>query len=138
MTSALVWLRMGQGPSSYKNFELHEGEDLCEGLNIYDVTLNFGSCDEILGSSRSHTAFNFENGATDCQLMEKNASLTESNDNVENDLEVLSSDPYYLVLSSCIFIFIFSCNIFNLLIWQLFLPFSIFQFKWFIIWDFYH
>ncbi|KAI8551871.1 hypothetical protein RHMOL_Rhmol06G0221000 [Rhododendron molle] len=80
-----------KGPSSYRNLELHEGEDLCEGLNIDDVTLNFGSCDEMFDSSRSHSAFNFENGATDCQLMEKNASLTESSGHDENAQETSSS-----------------------------------------------
>ncbi|KAL7000182.1 hypothetical protein U1Q18_001330 [Sarracenia purpurea var. burkii] len=81
-----------KGHSSYKNPELHDGEDLCEGLNIDDVSLNFESCDEIFdSSSQCNPAYNFDDGAADCQLLEKNGSVTESNGHVENALEASSS-----------------------------------------------
>ncbi|KAF5948441.1 hypothetical protein HYC85_014398 [Camellia sinensis] len=76
------------GHSSYKNLEINDGEDLCEGLNMDDVELNFESCDEIFDSSRGQSTYNFDEGGTNCQLMEKNASVTESNGHVESAIEV--------------------------------------------------
>ncbi|PSS16033.1 Zinc finger protein like [Actinidia chinensis var. chinensis] len=76
--------------STFKNLEINDGDDLCEGLNMDDVALSFESCDEIFDSSRGYPAYNFEEGATNCQLMEKNASVAEPNSHIENDLEASS------------------------------------------------
>ncbi|CAL5403505.1 unnamed protein product [Camellia sinensis] len=80
-----------KGHSSYKNLEINDGEDLCEGLNMDDVELNFESCDEIFDSSRGQSTYNFDGEGTNCQLMEKNASVTESNGHVESAIEAASS-----------------------------------------------
>ncbi|KAA8524576.1 hypothetical protein F0562_010999 [Nyssa sinensis] len=60
---------ISKGYSNFKNLELHEGDDICEGLSVDDVALNFESSDEIFGPSQ----------------------VTESNGHIENALEASSS-----------------------------------------------
>lgn len=81
---------LSKGYSNSKNLELHYGEGLCEGLNVDDVALNIEGCDEIFDSLQGYSRCSFEEGGTD-QVMEKNASVTESNGHVENALEASSS-----------------------------------------------
>ncbi|XP_059664571.1 zinc finger protein CONSTANS-LIKE 12-like [Cornus florida] len=82
---------LSKGYSNFKNLELHEGDNLCEGLDMDDVAVNFESGDEIFGSSEGHPDIHFDDGGMDCLLMEKNLSVTESNGHIENPLEALSS-----------------------------------------------
>ncbi|KDP38303.1 hypothetical protein JCGZ_05189 [Jatropha curcas] len=67
---------------------IHEGEELCEGLNIDDIFLNFENDDEIFGCSQGQARYQLEK---DCILMEKNLSVTESNGPIKNNIEVSSS-----------------------------------------------
>ena len=69
-----------------------------------DGELNFESCDEIFDSSRGQSTYNFDGEGTNCQLMEKNASVTESNGHVESAIEVSFRSIYLIVcLSNSIF-----------------------------------
>ncbi|OMO99988.1 Zinc finger, B-box [Corchorus olitorius] len=77
--------------SDLKDFKLPDGDDLCEGLNINDVNLNFETADEIFGCPQDQTRYQFENVGTDCLLMEKNLSVTESDGPIESTLETTSS-----------------------------------------------
>lgn len=79
---------MLQGCSDFKDLKLPDGDDLCEGLNIDDVQLNFESGDEIFSCSQGQTRYQFEDVGTNRQLMEKNISVTESDGPIENALEV--------------------------------------------------
>ncbi|PSS14430.1 Zinc finger protein like [Actinidia chinensis var. chinensis] len=79
-----------KGYSIYKNLEFHDDGNLCEGLNVYDA-LNFWRFDEISDAVRGDSRFHFEDGGTDCQLMEKNVSVPESNGHAKNALEASSS-----------------------------------------------
>lgn len=69
---------------SDKILELDDTDDLCEGLDVDEVALNFEDCDNIFRSPRCESTFNFEDGSMDCLLMEKNVSVTESNGQVDN------------------------------------------------------
>uniref|UniRef100_A0A5B7AWP9 Zinc finger protein CONSTANS-LIKE 12 n=1 Tax=Davidia involucrata TaxID=16924 RepID=A0A5B7AWP9_DAVIN len=82
---------MSKGYSNFKNLQLHEGDNICEGLSVDDVALNFESSDEIFGSSQGQPQYQLEDGGIDCLLMEKNLSVTESNGHIENALEASSS-----------------------------------------------
>lgn len=67
--------------------DLVDADDLCEGLNIDDVSLKNG---EIFGCPPGSTRYQFEDGGMECLSMEKNLSVTESNGPIESALEVLS------------------------------------------------
>ncbi|KAM3281647.1 zinc finger protein CONSTANS-LIKE 12-like isoform X1 [Capsicum chacoense] len=74
-----------------KDLGLEEGDDLSEGVDFDDVTLNFDCGYEILGSSQqSHPRYSNEDKELDCLVMEKNSSVTGSN-NVETSHEATSS-----------------------------------------------
>ncbi|KAM7495189.1 hypothetical protein LguiB_029798 [Lonicera macranthoides] len=77
--------------SDLKDLGLDEGDDLCEGVNIDDVTLNFESSYELFGYSQGHPRYQCDDAALDCLVMEKNLSVTESNSHVENAIESTSS-----------------------------------------------
>lgn len=79
---------MLQGCSDFKDLKLPDGDDLCEDLNIDDVQLNFESDDEIFGCSQGQSRYQFEDVGTNCVLMEKTISVTESDGPIENALEV--------------------------------------------------
>ncbi|KAJ7948184.1 CONSTANS-like zinc finger protein [Quillaja saponaria] len=79
-----------QGCSNLKDLGIHEGDDLCEGLNIDDVPLNFDRDDEVFGCSQDRSKFQCHDKGLDCLLMEKNMSVTGSNGPVENVLEASS------------------------------------------------
>ncbi|KAK9284884.1 hypothetical protein L1049_024065 [Liquidambar formosana] len=81
---------LSKGCSNFKDLGVHESDDLCGGLDVDDVVLNFENSDEILGS-RGHPRCLFEDVGMDCLLMEKNLSVTESNGPMENALEASSS-----------------------------------------------
>lgn len=71
-----------------KDLGLEEGDDLSEGVDFDDLTLNFDCGYEILGSSQqSHPRYSNEDKELDCLVMEKNSSVTGSN-NVETSHEV--------------------------------------------------
>ncbi|KAJ9170110.1 hypothetical protein P3X46_018242 [Hevea brasiliensis] len=84
---------MPKGCCNFKDLEIHDNEDLCEGLNMDDVALmNFENGDEIFGCPQGHTRYQLGDVGKDCILMEKNLSVTESNNGpVENAIEVTSS-----------------------------------------------
>lgn len=63
-----------------------------------DIPLDFENGDEIFGCSQGHTRYKFEDVGKDCNLMEKNLSVTESNGPIENAIEVCSN--FSLLLSS--------------------------------------
>lgn len=67
--------------------DLVDTDDLCEGLNMDDVSLKNG---EIFGCPQGSTRYQFEDGRMECLSMEKNLSVTESNGPIESALEVLS------------------------------------------------
>lgn len=69
-----------------KDLGLQEGDDLSKGVDFDDVTLDFNCSYEILPDSRQ-TGFSDENKELDCLVMEKNSSVTGSN-NVETSHEV--------------------------------------------------
>ncbi|KDP25870.1 hypothetical protein JCGZ_22900 [Jatropha curcas] len=79
---------MSKDCPNFKDLGIQEGENLCEGLNMDDVSLNFENDDEIFESSEDQTKYHLEK---DYILMEKNLSVTESNGHVENATEVSSS-----------------------------------------------
>ncbi|KAJ9176944.1 hypothetical protein P3X46_012203 [Hevea brasiliensis] len=83
---------MPKGCSNFKDLEIQDVEDLCEGINMDYVALNFENGDEIFGCSQGHTRYQPRDVGKDCILMEKNLSVTESNNGpVENAIEVTSS-----------------------------------------------
>lgn len=87
----LYLIHLLQDGSNFKDFKLPEGDDLCEGLNIDDVQLNFeAGDDEIFGCSQGHSRYQFEDVETDHGLLEKNLSVTESDGPIENAIEVYS------------------------------------------------
>eukprot|EP00257_Ricinus_communis_P014897 XP_015572691.1 zinc finger protein CONSTANS-LIKE 12 [Ricinus communis] len=89
---------MPKGCSNFKDL----GEDLCEGLNIDDVALNFENNDEIFGcSSQSRNRYQqLGDVGKDCILMEKNLSVTESNGPIENAIEVSSGHQECITFQS--------------------------------------
>ncbi|KAH8484182.1 hypothetical protein H0E87_028567 [Populus deltoides] len=89
-----------QGCSIFKDIELSDGEDLCEGLNMDDIPLDFENSDGIFGCPESHNRYPFEDVGKDCMLMEKHLSVTESNGPIENAIEVFSDSNFPLKPSS--------------------------------------
>ncbi|KAM4093234.1 hypothetical protein ACB094_06G099500 [Castanea mollissima] len=76
-------------PKESSNFkDLVDTDDLCEGLNMDDVSLKNG---EIFGCPQGSTRYQFEDGGMECLSMEKNLSVTESNGPIESALEASSS-----------------------------------------------
>ncbi|RDX61831.1 Zinc finger protein CONSTANS-LIKE 12, partial [Mucuna pruriens] len=73
------------------NLGIHDGNELCEGLNVDSVQLNFESADEIFGCSQAPTRYNLEDGGMDCLLMDKNISVTESSSLIESAMEASST-----------------------------------------------
>uniref|UniRef100_A0A6N2MF02 Uncharacterized protein n=1 Tax=Salix viminalis TaxID=40686 RepID=A0A6N2MF02_SALVM len=63
-----------QGCSIFEDIGLSDGEDLCEGLNMDDIPLNFENSDGIFGCPESLDRYQFEDVGKDCLLMEKNLS----------------------------------------------------------------
>ncbi|WMV30792.1 hypothetical protein MTR67_024177 [Solanum verrucosum] len=72
-----------------KDLGLQEGDVLSKGVDFDDVTLDFNCGYEILPNSLP-TGFSDENKELDCLVMEKNSSVTGSN-NVETSHEATSS-----------------------------------------------
>ncbi|KAK4354086.1 hypothetical protein RND71_026280 [Anisodus tanguticus] len=74
-----------------KDLGLQEGDDPSKGVDFDDVTLNFDCGYDILGSSQqSHPRYSNEDEELDCLVIEKNSSITGSN-NVETSHEATSS-----------------------------------------------
>ncbi|KAJ4831693.1 hypothetical protein Tsubulata_033176 [Turnera subulata] len=91
-------INITKGCSNLKDFGLHDDDDLCEGLNMDDIQLNFDNGDdEIFGCSQLDSKYQFEDAGKDCILLEKNMSVTESNGPVDNAIEV---HPNFSYLSS--------------------------------------
>ncbi|KAJ7981321.1 putative CONSTANS-like zinc finger protein [Quillaja saponaria] len=59
-------LNLPKGCSAFKDLGIDDGDDLCDGLNIDDVPLNFESDDEIFGCSQGPSRFQCNNGGIDC------------------------------------------------------------------------
>ncbi|KAG6661285.1 hypothetical protein CIPAW_03G163300 [Carya illinoinensis] len=76
--------------SDFKDLGIHDGNDLYEGLNMDDVPLTLKN-GEIFGCPQGTTIYQFEDGGMECQSMEKNLSVTESNGPIESTLEASSS-----------------------------------------------
>ncbi|XP_021293321.1 zinc finger protein CONSTANS-LIKE 12-like [Herrania umbratica] len=81
---------ISKGCSDLKDFKLLDGDDLCEGINMNDVQLNFETADEIFGCSQGQNRSQFDNVGTEGLLMEKNITLTESDVPIEKSLEASS------------------------------------------------
>ncbi|KAL5972802.1 hypothetical protein ACLOJK_039608 [Asimina triloba] len=81
---------------------IKESEDICRGLNINDVNLNFGENDEIFGCSLSHSRELFESIGMDCSFMDNNFAVTDSNVPNVNSSEASSmgQDDYMAPQSS--------------------------------------
>lgn len=79
-----------QGYSELKDFKVPDGDDLCEGLDMKDVQLTFDTADEIFGCSQGQTRYQFENVGSDCILIDKTLSITESDGPIEKTFEVCS------------------------------------------------
>lgn len=78
-----------QDSSDFKALGIHDDNDLIEGLNMDDVPLTIKN-GEIFGCPQGTTRYQFEDGGMECQSMEKNMSVTESNGPIESALEVTS------------------------------------------------
>ncbi|KAF5746045.1 hypothetical protein HS088_TW06G00210 [Tripterygium wilfordii] len=81
---------MPKACSSFKDVGLCDGDDLCEGLSIDDLPLDFENADEIFGCSQGHSRYPFEDGGNSCNLMDKTLSATKSNEPIENAFEASS------------------------------------------------
>ncbi|KAG8640958.1 hypothetical protein MANES_13G091300v8 [Manihot esculenta] len=80
------------GCSNFKELEIQDGEDLCQGLNMDDVALNFENGDDIFGCPQVQPRNQQGDIGKDCILMEKSLSVIESNGGrVDNTIEVTSS-----------------------------------------------
>ncbi|KAJ9686740.1 hypothetical protein PVL29_015540 [Vitis rotundifolia] len=79
-----------KGCSNFKDLGLNEGGDLCQGINMDDVAVNFENSDEMIGSSQGHSTCRYDNAGMDSRLMDKNLSVTESDAPIENALEASS------------------------------------------------
>lgn len=77
--------------SKFRDLKLHDGDALCQSLNMGDVQLNFKAGDEIFGCQQGHKRYQIEDLETDCLLNGKNLSVTESNGHIESALEASSS-----------------------------------------------
>nr|DAD23254.1 TPA_asm: hypothetical protein HUJ06_024717 [Nelumbo nucifera] len=95
-------LKLSKGCSPLKDLEICHGGDLCEGLNMDGVELNFENSDEIFGCSESQPSHSFEDIGMDCLFMDKNFSVADSSCPSENVLEASSSSgqPDYIALQS--------------------------------------
>ncbi|KAK8568454.1 hypothetical protein V6N12_007005 [Hibiscus sabdariffa] len=80
-------LSMPNGYSDLRDCKVPDGDGLCEGLNTSDVQLSFETDDEIFGCSQGQTRYQFEKIGTDCLIMDKTLSVTESNGPIGNILE---------------------------------------------------
>ncbi|KAB5548373.1 hypothetical protein DKX38_011779 [Salix brachista] len=76
-----------QGCSIFKDIGLPDDEDLCDGLNLDDIPLDFENSDEIFSCSETQNKYQFGDAGKDCMLMEKNLSVTGSNGPIENAIE---------------------------------------------------
>ncbi|KAK6919393.1 CCT domain [Dillenia turbinata] len=76
--------------SDIKDVGLTDSDNLCEALNMVDVSLNFDNNNDILGCSDGQTTYDLEEVGLECLIMEKNLSVTESNGPIENTLEISS------------------------------------------------
>ncbi|GAV81310.1 CCT domain-containing protein [Cephalotus follicularis] len=81
-------VNMPKDCSNIKDLGIHDSEDLYEGLNMDDVSLNFDGGDQIFENPQR---YQFEDVDTDCLLIEKNVSVTGSSGPSKNALETLSS-----------------------------------------------
>ncbi|XP_038713082.1 zinc finger protein CONSTANS-LIKE 12-like isoform X2 [Tripterygium wilfordii] len=80
--------------SGIKDVGLHGGDNLCECLSIDDLPLDFENADDIFGCSQGHSRYQFEDGGTNCILMDKTLSVTKSNGSIENAFEASSSGQH--------------------------------------------
>uniref|UniRef100_A0A2C9UQA5 CCT domain-containing protein n=1 Tax=Manihot esculenta TaxID=3983 RepID=A0A2C9UQA5_MANES len=62
------------GCSNFKELEIQDGEDLCQGLNMDDVALNFENGDDIFGCPQVQPRNQQGDIGKDCILMEKSLS----------------------------------------------------------------
>ncbi|KAJ6677742.1 ZINC FINGER PROTEIN CONSTANS-LIKE 10 [Salix viminalis] len=67
-----------KGCSIFKDIGLPDDEDLCDGLNLDDIPLDFENSDEIFSCSETQNKYQFGDAGKDCMLMEKNLSVTGS------------------------------------------------------------
>lgn len=74
-----------QACSDFKDLKLlpdgDDDDDICDGLNIEDVQLNFESDDEIFGCSHGQSSYQIRD-------VEKSLSVGESDSPIPNALEV--------------------------------------------------
>lgn len=94
-----------QGCTNFKDLAIQDSNDLCDGLNIDDVPLNFENAEGIFSCPQGPSRYQFEDGEMDCLLMEKNLSVTESNGPNDNAVQVLA--------------YLFSLEIISFIIWHL-------------------
>ena len=81
---------MQHGSPNAKDLGIHEGDGLCDGVDLDDVALMLENTGyDVLGNSEVNSRYCTEDGALGGLAMEKNLSVTESNSHVENALEVL-------------------------------------------------
>ncbi|GMI88439.1 B-box domain protein 10, Constans like 12 [Hibiscus trionum] len=78
---------MPNGYSDLRDCKVPDGDGLCEGLNMDDVQLSFETSDEIFGCYQGQTRYQFEKIGTDCLVMDKTLSVTESNGPIGDMLE---------------------------------------------------
>ncbi|XP_038900762.1 zinc finger protein CONSTANS-LIKE 12 isoform X2 [Benincasa hispida] len=81
-----------KGCFDFKDITTHENNDICEALNLGDVSLNLENGEELFGCPGTMKC-QFEDGELDCLLLEKNLfSVTESDGGpVDNAIEDTSS-----------------------------------------------
>lgn len=84
-----------QGCPNSKDLGIHDGDGLCEGLNMDNVQLNFESGNEIFDCSQGGTSYQLEDGGLDCLLMEKSISVTQSNGLIQNAMEVVLQFSFF-------------------------------------------
>ncbi|KAL2331813.1 hypothetical protein Fmac_019394 [Flemingia macrophylla] len=73
------------------NLEIHDRNELCEGLNVENIQLNLENADDIFGCSQAASRYPLEEGGMDCLLMDKNISATEPSSLIESAMEASSS-----------------------------------------------
>jgi hypothetical protein len=100
--SCINLLRVLQDTSNFKDLGILSSDDLCEDLNVDDVSLDLTSA-EIFGCPQGPTKYQFGDGGMECQSMEKNLSVTESNGPIESSLEVISLLEIYISLRRILF-----------------------------------
>ncbi|KAL2474193.1 Zinc finger protein CONSTANS-LIKE 12 [Forsythia ovata] len=83
---------MQKGCANITDLRLPETDDLCDSLEMDDIGLSFESSYEMFGNSQGQPRYNCEDGGIAGLLMEKNLSVTESNNtHIESALEGSSS-----------------------------------------------